>query len=90
MDLLRPYPAEMQGRAYVSGESYRYLGRQYRVKVQRGEPTGVRLQRDLLQVTVPMYAGADEVGVLSRPGIARGPKRYSATSLTPALRAWLR
>lgn len=55
------YPAEAQPRTYVSGESYRYLGRQYRLKVEHGTPTTVRLQRGILQVTVPTGAGADQV-----------------------------
>lgn len=55
------YPAEALERAYVSGESYRYLGRQYRLKVQPGEQTTVRLQRGLLHVTVTPGAGSDQV-----------------------------
>ncbi len=38
--------------AYVSGESYRYLGRQYRLKVIEGKPIGVKDARSLLFVTV--------------------------------------
>src|SRR5258708_25141113 len=56
------YPSDAPGRLYVSGESYRYLGRQYRLKVQPGEDTTVRLQRGLLQVTVPPRAGPKQVG----------------------------
>ena len=38
--------------AYVSGESYRYLGRQYRLKVLEGEREGVQQERGFLYVTV--------------------------------------
>lgn len=55
------YPAEAPERAYVSGESYRYLGRQYRLKVVRGAPTAVQLQRGLLQVTIPDDADANAI-----------------------------
>ena len=39
-------------RAYVSGESYRYLGRQYRLKVLEGQPEGVKYERNFIYVTV--------------------------------------
>lgn len=54
------YPADAQERAYVSGESYRYLGRQYRLKVQVGDRSAVRLQRGLLAVTVPPSGGGSD------------------------------
>jgi predicted metal-dependent hydrolase len=36
----------------VSGESYRYLGRQYRLKVLEGEPEDVKQERGFMYVTV--------------------------------------
>jgi predicted metal-dependent hydrolase len=39
-------------RAYVSGESYRYPGRQYRLKVLEGEPDAVKQERGFIYVTV--------------------------------------
>jgi len=39
-------------RAYLSGESYRYLGRQYRLKVCEGSEQGVKLARSYIYVTV--------------------------------------
>ncbi|MFH1807994.1 MAG: SprT family zinc-dependent metalloprotease [Pseudomonadota bacterium] len=49
--VLRDAAPELAEREYVSGESYLYLGRHYRLKVQRqGEP-GVRLHRGFLVVT---------------------------------------
>jgi predicted metal-dependent hydrolase len=56
------YPTDAPGREYVSGESHRYPGCQYRLKVHEGKPTGVRLQRELLHVTVPPGAGSVQVG----------------------------
>ena len=47
------YPPQETPRAYVSGESYRYLGRQYRLKVCEGDAQqGVRLERSTIYVTV--------------------------------------
>src|SRR6266487_972430 len=39
-------------RAYVSGESYRYLGRQYRLKVLEGELEDVKQERGFIYITV--------------------------------------
>lgn len=46
------YAPQETPRAYVSGESYRYLGRQYRLKVIEGERETVQPERSLLYVTV--------------------------------------
>lgn len=45
-------PANPLPRRYVSGESYRYLGRQYRLKVIEGTVVGVRLSRGYLTVNI--------------------------------------
>lgn len=39
-------------RRYVPGETHRYLGRQYRLRIEQGESEGVRLQRPFLVVTI--------------------------------------
>ena len=45
-------PPTVFPREYVSGESYRYLGRQYRLKVRDGTPEQLALGRSDLFVTV--------------------------------------
>jgi predicted metal-dependent hydrolase len=45
-------PQEMP-RSYVSGESYRYLGRQYRLKVLEAECEEVKQERNFIYVTLP-------------------------------------
>ena len=44
------YPAPLPERHYVSGETHRYLGRQYRLKVSEGLGETVKLTRGMLQV----------------------------------------
>lgn len=45
------YPPPLPPREYVSGEAYRYLGRQYRLKVIPGDQERARLWRGYLEVT---------------------------------------
>jgi predicted metal-dependent hydrolase len=47
---LKTYPPPLSARVYVSGESYRYLGRQYRLKVLLEAPESVKLTRGFLEV----------------------------------------
>lgn len=46
---------------FVSGETHRYLGRQYRLKVTEGERTWVKLTRGYLHVTTAAKADTDTV-----------------------------
>lgn len=39
-------------RRYVSGESYRYLGRQLRIRVVEGQPANAKLNNGYLEITV--------------------------------------
>lgn len=53
-----PTPAPRQ---YVSGETHRYLGRQYRLKVSEGQPEGVNLTRGWLHVSTTDKSGPARV-----------------------------
>lgn len=49
-------PPKQPPRRYVSGESFQYLGRHYRLKVIEGERMWVKLARGYLEVTTPSKA----------------------------------
>ncbi|SJM96243.1 conserved hypothetical protein [Crenothrix polyspora] len=44
------YPVTLSERRFVSGETHRYLGRQYRLKIMAGNDEMVKLMRGVLQV----------------------------------------
>jgi predicted metal-dependent hydrolase len=44
------YPAPLPERRYISGETHRYLGRQYRLKVIEGVSEAVKMTRGMLQI----------------------------------------
>jgi predicted metal-dependent hydrolase len=54
------YAPPLSRRRYVSGEGYRYLGKQYRLKVAQGE-NRVRLWRGYLEATTPDPADAGQI-----------------------------
>jgi predicted metal-dependent hydrolase len=55
------YGAELPPRRYISGESFAYLGRQYRLRVSEGEREAVKLSRGYLDVTTPSKRETEHV-----------------------------
>jgi predicted metal-dependent hydrolase len=47
-----PYLPKQPERRYISGETHRYLGRQYRLKIERGHANSVKCSGGFLRVTV--------------------------------------
>lgn len=46
------YPPTLPKRSYISGETHRYLGRQYRLKIDQGEHESVKLLQGKLLVQI--------------------------------------
>ena len=59
-------PPAPPARQFVSGESYRYLGRQYRLKVTQAQPEGTRLYQGRLEVSVSQSPTPERVQALLR------------------------
>lgn len=68
-------------RAFVSGESHRYLGRQYRLRVVAGERREVRLERGTLLVLVQQPADRSAV----RDAVLRWLRRRARIILSKRL-----
>jgi len=79
-------PAEPQRvslpRQYVSGESYRYLGRQYVLKVESGLIARVRLTRDHLIVQTPDVSDKAHIAAVIDAWYRRHAERIFAVLLT--------
>jgi len=50
--------------AIRNGESARYLGRQYRLRIRKGTTEGVKLTRSVLEITIPGNRATDRAGRL--------------------------
>lgn len=75
-DFARYQPRTPQ-RQYLSGESHRYLGRQYRLKVASSREAGVRLSRGEMRVSVSGPATPARVKAqLDRWYLARARERF--------------
>ena len=58
---LHPQTSVATEKQYVSGESYSYLGRNYRLKVTEGELTQIKLVQGRLTISVPKVAPESEL-----------------------------
>ena len=89
-------------RRYLSGETHRYLGRQYRLKIVKAEETGVKLTRGRLFIATPRpndtrknrsllmawYADRSRVKLTERfDAMCRPFERMNITRPTLAIRA---
>lgn len=54
-------PSPPQPREWVAGETHRYLGRQYRLKLAKGSPSNVKLLGGYFVVTTPDPKNRDQV-----------------------------
>ena len=60
-EYFRGFQKPVSTRRFVSGESHLYLGRQYRLKVTRGESAGVKLAPGVMLVSAPNVASPERV-----------------------------
>jgi len=59
--LFESYLPSIPPRQYVSGESHRYLGRQYRLRVRQGDDDNVKMSRGQINVTLANSRNRDRV-----------------------------
>ena len=69
-------PPRQPPRRYVSGESFSYLGRRYRLKVIEGEREWVKLTRGYLEVTTPNKANTAYVQAQVEAWLRRQAQRH--------------
>ncbi len=84
---LRPEPSP---REFVSGETLRYLGRQYRLRVERGTPGGeVKMERGWLVVSVAHLHEREKSRAL-REALARWYRAHAQDRLPERVEIWAR
>lgn len=69
------YLPTLPPRQYLSGETHRYLGRQYRLKVSQGETEGVKLTRGYFFITVADKSDTERVKTLLTAWYRRQARR---------------
>ncbi|WP_462113936.1 M48 family metallopeptidase [Lysobacter xanthus] len=90
--LAESYPSPPQPREWVAGETHRYLGRQYRLKLAAGCSTSVKLVGGYFLVVTPDPQDRDQI----RKAMEDWYKRHAFTLLSDRVRraislsSWLR
>ena len=74
-------PPAPTARAYLSGESFLYLGKQYRLKMQRSAAEGVLLQGGFLVVSIPHKIPAEARADHARSLLIDWYRRHAADRL---------
>lgn len=80
-------PPAPTARAYLSGESFLYLGKQYRLKMQRSAAEGVRLQGGFLVVSIPHQIPAETRADHARSLLIDWYRRHAADRLPAKVEA---
>lgn len=88
---VRPVESRPGPREYVSGESYLYLGRQYRLEVRRSDAAPeARLDRGRLCVQVPGGLGGEARAVVIRSALVGWYRARAQARLTEHAAGWAR
>lgn len=85
-------PPPLSAREFVSGESYLYLGRQYRLRVERdcAEVRPLSLAGGWMRVLVPLGLDDEQVPMYVRAALIDWYRRHAATRLPEGAARWSR
>lgn len=81
-------PAPLAAREFVSGETFPYLGRQYRLRVVRGAPRPLSMRRGWLEVSVPAALDGEHHPAYVRAAMVDWYRRRAADRLRPLAASW--
>lgn len=81
-------PRSLAKREFVSGETFRYLGRQYRLRVLSGAPRPLSLHAGWLEVTVPSGLATVHKPEYVRAALLDWYRRRAEDRLRPLAASW--
>lgn len=81
-------PPKPSPREFVSGETFMYLGRQYRLRVKSGAEGGVKLAGGHLEVTVPRGTAAEARAEVVRGLLVAWYRAHAAERLPARIAEW--
>jgi predicted metal-dependent hydrolase len=82
-------PPAPSTKEFVSGESFRYLGRQYRLRVERADtPRPVRLERGFLRVVLPRALDERQRAAYARTALVKWYNAKARARLPARVAIW--
>lgn len=81
-------PPPLPTREFASGETFRYLGRQYRLRIIGGEPRPLSLRRGGLEVSIPAGLDGEHHAAYVRAAMVDWYRRRAADRLRPLAVTW--